>query len=48
MARKTIAYWIRKFGYTLDVWNAYTNRFGQAGLFFSCIGPDKSEHEFYF
>lgn len=48
MTRKTIAYWIRTFGFSIDLWNVHTNKLGQACLFVSCIGPDKSEHEFYF
>jgi hypothetical protein len=46
--KKTIAYWMRKFGYRIDIWNVYTNVLGRAGLFCTCIGKDKSEHTFYF
>jgi hypothetical protein len=46
--KTTIAYWIRHFGFRLDMWNTYTNHLGQAGLFFSCTRADGSEHEFYF
>ena len=48
MRKKTIAYWIRKFGFTIDLWNVHTNKVEQANLFVSCIGPDQSEHAFYF
>jgi hypothetical protein len=48
MKKHTIAYWMRFYRCTIDIWNVHTNKIGRAGLFVSCIAPDKSEHEFYF
>jgi hypothetical protein len=46
--RRTIAYWMRIYNMRIDLWNVYTNKLGQCGLFASCIGPDGSEHTFDF
>jgi hypothetical protein len=46
MRKKTIAYWMRTFGYKIDLYNVHTNKLGRCSLFASCIGPDGSEHTF--
>jgi hypothetical protein len=50
MRKKTIAYWIRKLGYQIDLWNVYTNKFGLASLTVGCYDERDpfSSYEFYF
>ena len=49
--RKTVAWWIRHFGFVCDLWNVYTNpKTEQASLIVSCYNPADpfSQHKFYF
>ena len=47
MRKHTIGYWIRHFRMTIDLYNVYTNKIGQASLTVSCY-DEQSQHEFYF
>lgn len=48
--KNTIAWWVRHFGFTVDLWNVYTNKWGTASLTVSCYNDADwmSQHEFYF
>lgn len=45
--KRTIAYWIKHFGYTIEWWNT-SSKFGLQSLGFQVYGPDMSTHTFYF
>ena len=48
--RRTIAWWIRHFGFKIELWNPYMNRWGRPTLFVAIYKADDpyALHEFYF
>jgi hypothetical protein len=50
LKRDTVAWWIRRFGYTISLWHVYTNKYGTMSLTVGCydVRDPQSAHQFFF